>query len=382
MTIELSPPSTANKPAAPQASNGARNNRGADSPQDGAGFDDILSSLDDAAPSSDASGKDAENGSTQVGSVLAPQTTLPNEATSVDPAKLLVQSQQVVQTPGESPGQVASPNVAARRPVVQALSGEKPEVATQLSNVLQATSAEAVRKSKASSDGLTQAGAAGNEVSVVDTNSQQAKAHEFKESLIQNLIQSVMRDKEVQPLQSLSPVREKMAEDRSIFKPQAADPQPAASTVGASGGFETSIPTLEGAVAVDNFVAEQVTYWISQDVQNAEMKLDGLGVEPVDVSIRLQGNEATVSFTTDEAQARSALEGAGAHLKDMLERQGMVLIGMSVGGHGADGSSQQERERRSRPGVQTGSVQAAKMPQLIPARVGSANQGKSLDLYV
>lgn len=155
----------------------------------------------------------------------------------------------------------------------------------------------------------------------------------------------------------------------------------AASAVGVSSnsGFAVG-PGVDIAPTPDMQAAEQVKYWISQDVQNAELKLDGLGETPVEVSISLVGNEAHVAFRTDEQQTRGVLEAAGAHLKDMLAREGVVLTGVSVGTSGAqDGSS---GERRPRQGVRQATVNAAPLASvdtLVRARGAS---GRSLDLFV
>jgi flagellar hook-length control protein FliK len=131
-------------------------------------------------------------------------------------------------------------------------------------------------------------------------------------------------------------------------------------------------------------VAEQVRYWVAHNVQNAELSLDGLGQSPVQVQISLQGNEAQISFRTDEAATREVLQSAGAHLKDLLQREGLVLTGVSVGNSAsgnADGS-----ERRARPNVRQtaiGPLQAVSAdsgPSLRRPSVGSA--GRSVDLFV
>ena len=138
------------------------------------------------------------------------------------------------------------------------------------------------------------------------------------------------------------------------------------------------------AMAPDMQVAEQVSYWVSHNVQNAELSLDGLGQSPVQVSISLQGNEAQISFRTDEAAARDVLQNAAAHLTDMLQREGLVLTGVSVGHSGsgnADGN-----ERRARPNVrqtQIAPLQAATLdggPRMRTATAGAA--GRSVDLFV
>ena len=168
------------------------------------------------------------------------------------------------------------------------------------------------------------------------------------------------------------------------------------------GGSKSSDPTYTGAplgvsnpeyaqpgsaapvLAPEMQVAEQVRYWVSHNVQNAELSLDGLGQAPVQVSISLQGNEAQISFRTDEAAARDVLQNASAHLRDMLQREGLVLTGVSVGNSGsgnADGS-----ERRARSNVRQTAIaplQATRVEsgtRLRTASVGAA--GRSVDLFV
>lgn len=179
----------------------------------------------------------------------------------------------------------------------------------------------------------------------------------------------------------ISPARDEVVHERAIFKPLATEPSapvpveqsgaPAFGGVGESGA----------ATSTEIFVAEQVKYWISNDVQNAEMKLDGLGDKPVEVSISMQGNEAHVSFRTDEAKARDALENAGPQLRDMLQREGLVLSGVSVGTSGTKDSAG-DQDRKPRQGVKTASIAA--IEPLAPhistqtARV----TGRAVDLFV
>ena len=134
------------------------------------------------------------------------------------------------------------------------------------------------------------------------------------------------------------------------------------------------------APAPDMQAAEQVKYWISQDVQNAELKLDGLGDKPVEVSISINGNEAHVAFRTDEIQTRGVLESAGMHLKDMLAREGLLLSGVSVGTSGAnDGGG---GERKPRQGMKQGMVNAAPVSGVETANRARGASGRSLDLFV
>ena len=123
---------------------------------------------------------------------------------------------------------------------------------------------------------------------------------------------------------------------------------------------------------------------MSQDVQNAEFKLDGLGKEPVRVSISMNGNEASIVFRTDESQARGVLEGASAHLKDMLGREGVVLTGVSVGTSGASGGGDADTsgQRQQRQTARQALVVAAAPVVSSNVTTSNAGNGRTLDLFV
>lgn len=104
-------------------------------------------------------------------------------------------------------------------------------------------------------------------------------------------------------------------------------------------------PTQAQAGAEEQ-VADQVAYWVHQKTQNAEITLHRDG-QPVEVSVSLSGNEAHVSFRSDQAQTRDMLDRSMEQLGDLLRSEGLVLSGMSVGtsaGQGA-GSGEQPRQR-------------------------------------
>jgi flagellar hook-length control protein FliK len=134
-------------------------------------------------------------------------------------------------------------------------------------------------------------------------------------------------------------------------------------------------------VSPDMQVAQQVTYWISQDIQNAELKLDGLGKHAVEVSISMNGNEAHVTFRTDELQARTLLEGAAMHLKDLLQSEGLVLSGVSVGT--SDGGDAGGEDRKQRQGNRQAGIVPITVAATDPRRMPMAGAtGRTLDLFV
>jgi flagellar hook-length control protein FliK len=142
----------------------------------------------------------------------------------------------------------------------------------------------------------------------------------------------------------------------------------------------TPTTAADALVPPELMVAEQVNYWISQNVQNAELKLDGFDGLPVDVSITLQGNEARVDFRTDQEGIREILQNTESHLKDMLAKEGLVLSGVSVGtsnqeGRGASDQKEPENKRRAEVAV-AAPVSGGRLRRSIETG------GKSIDVFV
>jgi flagellar hook-length control protein FliK len=187
-------------------------------------------------------------------------------------------------------------------------------------------------------------------------------------------------------LAPLAARQEKARDERGAFSFRAAEPTYAGSSLGV-GTPDFSVPgTAAPALAPEQQVAEQVSYWISQNVQNAELTLDGLGQSPVQVSISVQGNEAQIAFRSDEAATRSLLEGAGSHLKDVLQREGLLLTGVSVGSSGSSGASGNGAagggERRGRQNVRQGVMAPLQVAGAATAVRARADAGRSVDLFV
>jgi flagellar hook-length control protein FliK len=174
--------------------------------------------------------------------------------------------------------------------------------------------------------------------------------------------------------------REDPSRERSVFRSNVTE----GSALGQSFMSTTASTAVQYTpqlqMSPDVYVAEKVAYWISNDVQNAEMKLDGIGLNPVEVSIRMHGNEAHVVFRTDELQARAALENATTHLKELLQREGLVLAGVSVGTAGTGNSG--DREGQSRQGARQANIAMLTPVRTDPVAVGGRVSGGRLDLFV
>jgi len=183
--------------------------------------------------------------------------------------------------------------------------------------------------------------------------------------------------------------QDKSQSERTGFGLKTLEPTYSGSTLGFSAPEFSQSGTPAPVLAPEMQVAEQVSYWVSQNVQNAELSLNGLGQEPVQVSISVQGNEAQVVFRSDEAATRSLLEGAGSHLKDLLQREGLVLTGVSVGGSGNPGNLGNQAsgeagggERRGRQNVRHGVIAPLQVTGLDGGLRMRTDAGREVDLFV
>lgn len=148
-------------------------------------------------------------------------------------------------------------------------------------------------------------------------------------------------------------------------------------------GARLDVPAVapDGGLTTEMRVAEQVSYWIGRGAQNAELEVDGLGEGPVKVSIELQGQEARVEFRADQAQTRQVLEDSMPHLRELLEREGLVLSGMSVGSSGAETGHGQSSQGRQ--GGRQAQMAAPEAPvAALAAQRAAPLSGRSVDLFV
>jgi len=156
-------------------------------------------------------------------------------------------------------------------------------------------------------------------------------------------------------------------------------------TMGAAGGVigRAQAPyQIEASAAVvpDTAVAETVSYWVTHGVQNAELRLEGWGDHAVEVSISLQGDQASVDFRTDQPEIRRALEAANGQLRELLSSEGLQLAGLTIGSSGSRDSSNEERPARQQGKVVVN--QAESVAVGVVSRSANPAVGRSLDVFV
>lgn len=150
----------------------------------------------------------------------------------------------------------------------------------------------------------------------------------------------------------------------------------------ASSSTDAAFVADPNAFGAEEQVAEQVAYWVNQRTQNAELTLQRDG-HPVEVSVSLSGNEAHVSFRSDQQQTRELLDQSMAQLSDLLRSEGLVLSGMSVGTSARDSAGGREAgQQRPREGARQAQVVSA-----VPAGAASLARGggtldRAVDVFV
>lgn len=154
--------------------------------------------------------------------------------------------------------------------------------------------------------------------------------------------------------------------------------EPSFAVDGAS-GFEELAQT-----GAEEVLAEQVTYWANQKTQSAELTLNRDG-QPLAVTVALSGNEAHVTFRSDQEHTREMLDQSMAQLSELLRGEGLVLSGMTVGtsaGQGAMSGDAEQQRNRSGDGQQ-GQVLVSGPTDVSQRLAGSGTRNNSaVDVFV
>lgn len=77
-------------------------------------------------------------------------------------------------------------------------------------------------------------------------------------------------------------------------------------------------------------VSERVHWMISQNMQQADLRLNPPELGSLEVRIQVQGDQATVNFSSPHASVRDALDAALPRLREMLQEAGLSLGNSNV----------------------------------------------------
>ncbi len=100
---------------------------------------------------------------------------------------------------------------------------------------------------------------------------------------------------------------------------------------------------LTHAAWSDEF-SQQITWMASQRNQNAELHLNPPNLGPLDVVLNMNGDQATILFTSPHAAVREAIEQAMPKLREMLADSGIMLGNAMV----SDQSAQKNQDNDPR----------------------------------
>lgn len=398
MSIERS--STASSPKAATGVEGQSNKSkvksGAEADASaGAGFSAILTSLEPPAAPAEATDAEltAEEKAKKAAAAPAEPLIQPAPNLPTELALLLEQAGQVA-SGKPIPNRDELPVVAkgAHRLIGAAVGADKPELAITASTSLDADKTlEAKQNVKSLLDQMAQGAS--------------AQAHKARGAELQADVAAKLADSRATKLSSIVDVVAKepalsgalmtsgmgdsllRQADRSASKVSGLFAGSGVEGIGGQqalqGGSRLDAPAVMAdstTVPLETTVAETVSYWVTQGVQNAQLKLDGFGGAPVEVSISLKGDEAHVGFRTDQPEIRQILEGAVAQLKDLLTSEGLVLSGVSVGSSGQDGAGAQEQ--RNRPGARQATITTPDVAPTESRQRVNPSVGRAVDLFV
>lgn len=130
-------------------------------------------------------------------------------------------------------------------------------------------------------------------------------------------------------------------------------------------------------------LGEQVAFWVHQKSQRAEFTLDRDG-QPVQVQLSLMGDVAKITFLTDHAAARQALDAGIEDLRASLQQQGLALADVNVGvagGQGDGGGADQSRDGPARGAGAHGTAQVLASEPTQGTR-SRGNSDRALDIFV
>ena len=166
----------------------------------------------------------------------------------------------------------------------------------------------------------------------------------------------------------------------AIAAPATPSPSPADSALA------PQVASLPVAVDSPEFAAAfggQVSVFVREGVQHAELHLNPVETGPVSIAITLEGSQAHVEFGADLAATRQAIENGLPALASALRDAGFTLAGGGVAQHSRSGSGQGEDDpagrgrdgRREAPG--STAIAAAATMQRASHRVAAGG----IDLY-
>ncbi|HJW02108.1 MAG TPA: flagellar hook-length control protein FliK [Azospira sp.] len=111
-----------------------------------------------------------------------------------------------------------------------------------------------------------------------------------------------------------------------------------------------------------NEVGQKIVWMANQDKQTAQLTLNPPQLGPLEVSLKINGDQATAVFVSAHAEVREAIEAALPRLREMMGAAGLELGQANVSSQSFQQQSEQARQQQagsSRGGAEGGILGAA-----------------------
>jgi flagellar hook-length control protein FliK len=141
-----------------------------------------------------------------------------------------------------------------------------------------------------------------------------------------------------------------------------------------SGNPRTGINAHLHSAAWPQQFGEKIVWLARNDQQSAQLTINPPQLGPIQITLNLSGDQASIAFASPHAEVRQAIENAMPQLKDMLSSAGINLGQSNVGAN-----LSQQRPETPAPGAN--GTRSADENAILPANDKAANASGSAILH-
>jgi flagellar hook-length control protein FliK len=138
----------------------------------------------------------------------------------------------------------------------------------------------------------------------------------------------------------------------------------------------TSSPAIATALQDSRWPQEfsdRIVWIAKSDQQQAQINITPAQLGPVQITVNLNGDQASINFASPHAEVRKAIEDAMPNLREMLASSGINLGQSNVG-------AQLQQQQRDLPGQFANGTRAAGENAILPADSRSGSISSSLPI--
>lgn len=143
---------------------------------------------------------------------------------------------------------------------------------------------------------------------------------------------------------------------------------------GAGSEHQATVSTPLHAEAWPQHFGEKIVWLAKNDQQTAQINITPPQLGPVQITLNLSGDQATVAFASPHAEVRQAIESSMPQLKEMLSAAGISLGDTNVGANMA-------QQNPNNPFLTPNKNQSALENAILPASDNAPNAGIAQALH-